>query len=892
MEDGVFLSKTEEDETLMRWNNTYKEYPLNKCLHELIEEQVSQNPNNSAVRFKDKQISFTELNEASNRCARYLRSVGIGANSIVGVLMERSIEMVVALLGIIKAGGAYLPLDPIYPDERLMFMLEDAGVSIVFTQERYNNLIRGFVGTKFCLDSEWDYLSKESGSNLERVTSPENIAYVIYTSGSTGKPKGCMLPHKAICNRLLWMQDKYQLTSQDKVLQKTPFTFDVSVWEFFWPLLSGACLVMAKPEGHKDSNYLVDIINKENITTCHFVPSMFRHFVSNPSVSKCHTLRQVFTSGEALSYDLMIDFKKKLTAKLHNLYGPTEAAVDVTYWECEERRDKKVPIGRPISNIQIYILDAELKQVPIGHEGELHIGGIGLAKGYLNRPELTAEKFIDNPYSTEVGAKLYKTGDKARYLPDGNIEYLGRIDFQVKLRGNRIELGEIEMVLKDHESIEEAVVLVKDEESGDPKLVAYIIVDGKLPASKEIREFVKSKLPSYMVPNIIVPLDSLPVTQHGKLDRKVLPWPVKERVWEGERINKIKSETRVRTNISNELIEYFERVLDTTGLTFEDDLFDLGATSLTMVQMVEKVQEQYGISIPIEVFLSDPTIKNVVDYVYSELEDKGDELRIEDKSIDYSDNLKNKSATSVPANISNELIEYFERVLDTTGLTFEDDLFDLGATSLTMVQMVEKVQEQYGISIPIEVFLSDPTIKNVVDYVYSELEDKGDELRIEDKSIDYNANLVFNIDQLTTRKTTVDNKSINRDMIDNDTSKTQDNQYDLQTSAKQIETYSHTADAGTVIKLNKVSFKESSYTKGAIVRNYTKKEISFDLFSRFLSLLKQATINEEARYLYPSAGGLNAIQTYIYIKDHAIEGINRGIYYYCICQSKIPLYTN
>ncbi|HBV96367.1 MAG TPA: polyketide synthase, partial [Desulfotomaculum sp.] len=719
MEGRPFLSAGREQETIMEWNNTFKEYTLDKCLHQLIEEQVRQNPDKPAVLFEDERVSFSGLNSRSNQCARYLRGMGVGPDCIVGVLMERSIEMVIALLAILKAGGAYLPLDPTYPEGRLMFMLEDAGVSIVLTQERHMNLIKGFEGTRLCLDSEWDYLSEEPDGNLLSITTPENLAYVIYTSGSTGKPKGCMLPHVAICNRLLWMQDKYLLTDQDRVLQKTPFTFDVSVWEFFWPLLSGACLVVAKPEGHRDSNYLVDIIRKERITTCHFVPSMLRYFVSNPNVTGCDTLRQVFTSGEALSFDLMMDFKSKLAAKLHNLYGPTEAAVDVTYWECEERADKKVPIGRPISNIQMYILDSDLNQVPIGQEGELHIGGIGLARGYLNRPELTAERFINNPFSAEIGSKLYKTGDKSRFLPDGNIEYLGRMDFQVKLRGNRIELGEIETVLRDHEAIEEAVVLVKDEESEDPKLVAYIVVNGEPLSSKQVRQFVKNKLPGYMVPNIIVPLDSIPVTQHGKLDRKMLPWPIKERV------NNKPPEESLRESISAVLSEYLEKVLDTAKIAFEDDLFDLGATSLTMVRMVEMIHKKYGVSIPVEVFLNDPTINAITRYLCEKLDEKGDTCQIV-------------------------------------------------ACQSQMAKLCEN----------------------------------------------------------------------------------------------------------SVIELNKVHFKEVFYKNGAIVSSYIRKEIPYKSFSGLLSLLRKETINGDSKYLYPSAGGLNAVQTYLYIKENAVEGIKEGIYYY------------
>jgi len=642
--ENIFIPlQSNEHNILRKWNHTDKKFPLDQCLHELIEKQVTRNPDAEAVCFEEAKLCYAELNDRSNQCCHYLRRMGVGPNKVVGVLMERSMEMIIALLGILKSGGAYLPLDPSYPQERLNLILDDAGVSMVLTQKKYEGLVKDFDGTTLNLDSEWSYLTTESETNLENITVPDDLAYVIYTSGSTGKPKGCMISHKAICNRLLWMQEQYQITDQDRILQKTPYTFDVSVWELFLALLSGACLVIAKPKGHQDNHYLIETIRKEQISICHFVPSMLRFFLNQTHVNQCHSLCHVFVSGEALDFDLMTKFKNKLSAKLHNLYGPTEAAVDVTFWKCEEREDKKVPIGRPISNIQIYILDPELRQIPIGETGELYIGGLGLAKGYLNRPGLTEEKFVKNPFSEETDSKLYRTGDKARYLPDGNIEYLGRLDFQVKLRGFRIELGEIETTLNRHESIEQSIVLVKEEDTQDPKLVAYIETKEELVA-KQARDFVKRSLPEYMVPNIIVPLESMPVTQHGKIDRNALPWPINERVIGNKNtrqaIEKPKA-SNVKTEITMELLKYFSEILETNQLKVSDDLFELGATSFTMVQVVEKILDQYGVAIPVEVFLDDPTIEAIADYLETALgnqanhgpQDKTENIR-EDLDID------------------------------------------------------------------------------------------------------------------------------------------------------------------------------------------------------------------------------------------------------------------
>ncbi|MGD0404947.1 MAG: amino acid adenylation domain-containing protein [Candidatus Acidiferrales bacterium] len=422
-------------------NNTPVEYPdRNRSLHSLFEAQASRTPEQVALVFEDENITYRELNERSNQLAHYLQKQGIAPNALVGICAERSIEMVVALLAILKAGGAYVPLDPEYPTERLAMMIEDSETPGVLTQQKLLAHFSSRETPTFCLDTDWKSLASESTANLDIAVSPSDAAYAIYTSGSTGKPKGVVNVHQGIVNRLLWMQDAYRLTSDDRVLQKTPYSFDVSVWEFFWPLITGARLVIARPGGHRDPRYLADIINREKITTLHFVPSMLRSFLEAVEIPKRSSVRQVFCSGEALPADLQRQFFSRMDAELYNLYGPTEASVDVTHWTC--RRDDNrsfVPIGRPIANMEIYILDEQLRLTPAGAEGELHIGGIGLARGYLNRPELTAEKFIHNPLSNDPNARLYKSGDLARFLPSGDIEYLGRLDYQVKIRGFRIE---------------------------------------------------------------------------------------------------------------------------------------------------------------------------------------------------------------------------------------------------------------------------------------------------------------------------------------------------------------------------------------------------------------------------------------------------------------------
>ncbi|MEM7534082.1 MAG: amino acid adenylation domain-containing protein [Chloroflexota bacterium] len=475
--DLPLLTAAERQQIMGEWNNTTVDYPTNQTIHQRFEEQAAQQPEQIAVIFEGEIVTYAELNQRANQLAHYLRSLGVGPDVLVGVCVERSVEMVVGLYGILKAGGAYVPLDPTYPEDRLAFMVEDADVPVLLTQAHLREGLPATNATIFCLDSDWGDIQTYPQDNPNVSLQPHQLAYMIYTSGSTGRPKGAMNHHQAIYNRLLWMQDEYQLTSADKILQKTPFSFDVSVWEFFWPLMFGAQLVVARPEGHKDPQYLIDIIMQEAITTLHFVPSMLQLFIEATGVSQCVSLKRIICSGEALPYDLMQRCLSRLPAELHNLYGPTEAAIDVSYWACHADYGRQiVPIGRPVANTQLYILDEQLEPVPIGIPGELHLGGVQLARGYHNRPELTAEKFIPNPFGE---GRLYKTGDLARWLTDGNIEYIGRTDFQVKLRGFRIELGEIENAIVAQAGVREAVVMAREVQGGDRRLVAYVSPDEK-----------------------------------------------------------------------------------------------------------------------------------------------------------------------------------------------------------------------------------------------------------------------------------------------------------------------------------------------------------------------------------------------------------------------------
>jgi amino acid adenylation domain-containing protein len=521
----------------------------------------------------------------------------------VGVCAERSLEMVVALLGVLKAGGAYVPIDPGYPAERIAYMLEDSGVPVLLAQARVAELLPPHGAQVVRLDADWPSIASESPEAPDVDVSPDGLAYVIYTSGSTGRPKGAMNAHRGVVNRLLWMQHAYALHPGDAVLQKTPFSFDVSVWEFFWPLLTGARLVVALPEGHRDPAYLAETVEREGITTLHFVPSMLRTFLDHADVRRCGSVRRVVSSGEALPADLVGQFFDAMPhADLHNLYGPTEAAVDVTAWPCSPAdAGRVVPIGRPVANTRIYVLDRRSGDPsPTGVPGELHIGGVQVGRGYLGRPALTAATFVPDAFSPEPGARLYRTGDLARWRADGALEYLGRIDHQVKVRGFRVELGEIESVLASHPSVRQTVVVAREDVPGDARLVAYAVLAGGAPAGEALRSWLRERLPEHMVPTVVVPMDALPLSPNGKIDRRALPAPER-----GPR----ESYVAPRSPVEETLAEIWSEVLGVERVGVHDHFFDLGGYSLLGVKVVARVQQAFGVSLPLHTLFQAPTIE-------------------------------------------------------------------------------------------------------------------------------------------------------------------------------------------------------------------------------------------------------------------------------------------
>ncbi|OUR91726.1 hypothetical protein A9Q81_17430 [Gammaproteobacteria bacterium 42_54_T18] len=579
-----------QEERAALYKNSINEhnFTYEKPIHACITEQATKTPEAIALIFENKALSYAELTTESNRLAHYLVSKGVRPEDSVGIAVERSVEMVVGLLAIIKTGAAYVPIDPALPSARMEYIIDNSGLTLLLSQSHIENTLPGKNKIPGVSVISLDTLDTQGHSKTdpEVALSCESAMYVIYTSGSTGQPKGVVNTHGALYNRLSWMQEAYGLTENDNVLQKTPFGFDVSVWEFFWPLMVGAKLVVASPGIHQEPQKLIDVINNNRITTLHFVPSMLQAFIVEPTVKSCESLKTIVCSGEALPAEVQADTLSRLPqANLYNLYGPTEAAIDVTHWTCNGDANSAVPIGRPISDTSTFVLDSALNIVPHGVVGELYLGGAGLARGYVNRPGLTAERFVANPFvdiESVVGDRLYRTGDLVRWNTENQLEYVGRIDHQVKIRGFRIELGEIESQILAHPEVREAVV-VADTDGAGTRLVAYIsLVKGSAINTDILKSILKDGLPEYMVPSIIIELDTLPLNNNGKIDRKLLPKAAFERANEyvvpvGE--------------VEITLAGIWQTVLGIETVGRFDNFFELGGDSIISLQIVARVRQ-------------------------------------------------------------------------------------------------------------------------------------------------------------------------------------------------------------------------------------------------------------------------------------------------------------
>jgi amino acid adenylation domain-containing protein len=607
------LTETERHQLLVEWNNTLKHYPQDKCIHQLFEEQVERSPDAIAVEFEDKRLTYIQLNQRANKIAHHLRTLGVGPEVVVGICVERSLEMVVGLLGILKAGGGYVPLDPEYPTERLSFMLQDAQVKVLLTQQRLVEKLPEYKAQFVYLDTDWQVISRSSEENPITGLQATNLAYVIYTSGSTGQPKGVAMNHFSLCNLILWQLQNTTISSGATTLQFAPVSFDVSFQEMFSTWCSGGTLLLIAEELRRDPLTLLGLLQEKAVERL-FLPFVGLQQLAEVAAGSelvSSNLREIMTAGEQLQLTPAISswLSKLNGCTLHNHYGPSESHLATTFSLINSVDNWPLlpPIGRPIANTQIYILDSHLQPVPISVPGELYIGGAGLARGYLNRPELTQHKFIPNPFSTNGHSRLYKTGDLARYLPDGNIQYLGRIDNQVKVRGFRIELGEIEAVLSQHPYVRSAVAIAREDKSGVKHLFAYVMPDIKEPTSDELYFFLKQKLPDYMMPASFTFLQAFPLSPNGKVDRRGLPIP------DAGRPELSQTFVAPRSATEELLAEIWSEILGVEKIGIHDNFFDLGGHSLRVIQVVSRIRQTFDLEISVRHLFQNPTISKQIE---------------------------------------------------------------------------------------------------------------------------------------------------------------------------------------------------------------------------------------------------------------------------------------
>jgi len=614
------LTERERTQILYEWNDTRTECPQ-VCVHELFEQQASLHPDSIALVFEDRQLTYRELNERANQVAHYLRKRGVEPEVLVGVCLERCPEMLIGLLGIWKAGGAYVPLDPAYPMDRLSFMVKDAAVKVLLTDYKHRQLFPSANDQAICLDTDWPVIAQESSCNLKPAATLSNLAYVMYTSGSTGAPKGVMVLHSGLVNYLSWAVKTYAVQAGGSVPVHTSISFDLTVTGMYTPLLAGGRVEILSEDVGGQS--LLKALRKgKDRSLVKITPAHLELLNQQISPEEAAGTTKVFViGGENLLAESLLLWRKFAPAiRLINEYGPTETVVGCCTYEvgADDPASGSVPIGRPIANTQLYILDRYMNPVPIGVIGELYIGGAGVARGYLNRPELNKERFLADPFSGQIGARLYKTGDVARYRNDGILEYLGRVDNQVKVRGYRIELGEIEATLASDSRVKSCAVLVREDEPGNKQLVGYVVPrEGRSPTAEDLRQYVKQKLPEYMAPAHFVFLDSIPLTTNGKVDRKALPAPS----YEG--VSAAREYVAPRTETEKALADIWAKLLKVERIGIHDDFFDLGGHSLMAMRAVSQIGEMFEVNLPLAVLLEAPTIAELAKKLHKEDTNKG-----------------------------------------------------------------------------------------------------------------------------------------------------------------------------------------------------------------------------------------------------------------------------
>ncbi|MGE5825555.1 MAG: non-ribosomal peptide synthetase, partial [Bacteroidota bacterium] len=598
------LPEPERHQLLVEWNDTAVDYPRDRCIHELFEAQVGQSPEAVALVYEAEQLSYRELNARANRLAHHLRSLGVGPEVLVGVCLERSVELVVALLAILKAGGAYVPLDPGYPAERLAFMLEDTQAPVLVTHSALLAKLPPYTGHSVCVDRDSASIARHPETNPPASCSPTNLAYVIYTSGSTGKPKGVMIEHRSAVNYLSWIGGEFPLSDADRVVHKTPVGFDASVEEIFYPLSVGAVLVIAGSEAHWSAEELIGTISRAEITVLQVTPGLLASLLDTEGFRQCKSLRFLLCGAEALSADLADRFHDQSAAELINLYGPTETTISSTFMRVRAGMSKsRVPIGRPIANTKVVVVDNAGRLAPAGIAGELCISGEGVARGYLKRPDLTAERFVDVPYWDGESDRLYRTGDRVRLGADGSLEFLGRGDLQLKIRGFRIEPGEVEAMLSEHPDVNEAAVVARETPAGGMQLVAYFLHSRNEGCDANVlRDFLATRLPAQMLPAVFVELESFPRLPSGKLDRARLPAPSFQDAMANSEF------AAPRNALERMIAQVWESVLHVDRVGVEQDFFEIGGHSLLAAQVVSRIRDAEGVPLGVRDLFTHPTV--------------------------------------------------------------------------------------------------------------------------------------------------------------------------------------------------------------------------------------------------------------------------------------------
>jgi len=595
-----YLTAEEKQRTLLDWNQTQTPFEKEAVVQQIFEALASEHPDRPALQFGGQTVTYGQLNERANQLAHYLIDNGLQNDEIVGISMPRSLDVPVAMLAILKAGGAFLSIDPTYPQERIAYMIEDSGLKFVLTHSSLTETLPLNGKSFMCMDSDRQNIAAQAKTNPPLRANHKNLAYIIYTSGSTGKPKGTMLEHSGLINLSRAQRQAFNISGDSRILQFAPLSFDASVWETVMALLNGATLVLADQETLTSGQGIAQTLKEQRVTTVTLPPSVLAVLPEE----ELPDLRTIVTAGEKCTSDLVQRWGNN--RQFVNAYGPTETTVCASMYETRPDDGREPPIGRPINNFQLYVLDAHLQPVPVGVPGELCIGGAGLARGYLKRPELTAEKFIPNPFSDEPGSRLYRSGDLVRWLPDGNLDFMGRIDSQVKVRGFRIELGEIEAVLTALEALLDAVVVVREDQPGQQRLVAYYVTENKEPLSlSQLRAALRKQLPEYMIPSIFVHLKAMPLTPSGKVDRKALPVPDQSR-------RDLESEYVAPRNEQEEKLAGIVReLLDLEKVGIYDNFFELGGHSLLATKFMSRIREQFMVELPLRVLFENPTIEGI-----------------------------------------------------------------------------------------------------------------------------------------------------------------------------------------------------------------------------------------------------------------------------------------